>query len=72
MRSLLTRLVMLCYVLLLDCGILQVKEVRPKAHVFGHVHNSAGWGMDDHTLFINAAQDLTHRPVTFSYTFEAK
>lgn len=32
-----------------------VEEIKPKLHLFGHVHESAGAMENNHTLFINAA-----------------
>jgi len=33
----------------------RVDEIRPKIHVFGHIHGSAGYYYNGHTHFINAA-----------------
>lgn len=32
-----------------------VKRIRPKLHVFGHVHGANGLFTTDHTMFVNAA-----------------
>jgi Icc-related predicted phosphoesterase len=32
-----------------------VKRIRPKLHVFGHVHGANGLFATDHTMFVNAA-----------------
>lgn len=33
----------------------RVDEIKPKIHVFGHIHGSAGYYFNGHTHFINAA-----------------
>lgn len=33
----------------------RVKAVRPKVHIFGHIHFCAGWDEIDGTVFINAS-----------------
>lgn len=40
-------------------------RVRPRLHVFGHIHEERGWvGYDGHTLFVNAANvDRLYRVV---------
>lgn len=43
----------------------RVKLLKPKVHVFGHVHNSHGIVRRDDTLYINAAQDMTPQPIFF-------
>lgn len=52
--------------LLLDA----VKRVRPKFHVFGHVHDGYGVTEEDGTIFINASTTTTfyhpyHAPIVF-------
>jgi len=49
-----------------------VREVRPRLHIFGHIHE--GWGMSqsDQTTFINASistfdRDPTNPPFVFDY-----
>ena len=37
----------------------RVRLVRPKLHVFGHIHESAGTTADGGTLFVNAAAYTT-------------
>lgn len=43
----------------------RVKLLKPKVHVFGHVHNSHGIVRKDDTLYINAAQDMNPQPIFF-------
>lgn len=43
----------------------RVKQLRPKVHVFGHVHNSHGIVRKGETLYINAAQDENPQPIFF-------
>jgi Icc-related predicted phosphoesterase len=33
----------------------RVDEFKPKIHIFGHIHGSAGYYFNGHTHFINAA-----------------
>jgi Icc-related predicted phosphoesterase len=33
----------------------RIKEVRPKVHVFGHIHYCAGWKEVDGTVYVNAS-----------------
>jgi Icc-related predicted phosphoesterase len=32
-----------------------IKQLKPKLHVFGHIHGSHGVASDEHTTFVNAA-----------------
>ena len=47
----------------------RVKEVQPKLHVFGHIHESYGSEITEDTTFVNAASidklthNLTNAPV---------
>ncbi|CAM9987081.1 unnamed protein product [Ectocarpus sp. 4 AP-2014] len=43
----------------------RVAELKPKVHVFGHVHNSHGIIRKDDTVYINAAQDENQQPIFF-------
>ena len=50
-----------------------VMRVRPKLHVFGHVHGAHGIFQTDHTTFVNAALlgihgDLDKSPLVFQMT----
>jgi Icc-related predicted phosphoesterase len=50
-----------------------VMRVRPKLHVFGHVHGAHGIFQSDHTTFVNAALlgihgDLDKSPLVFQMT----
>ena len=53
-----------CYDLLEEV----TKRVKPRIHVFGHIHEAAGVSFDGHTLYINASNlnlsyKASHRPV---------
>ena len=53
-----------CYDLLEEV----TKRVKPRVHVFGHIHEAAGVSFDGHTLYINASNlnlsyKASHRPV---------
>lgn len=59
---------------LLGCELLmeRVKEVKPKIHVFGHIHGGYGYRFYDGTHFINAAvlnerYVHTNKPVTIDF-----
>jgi Icc-related predicted phosphoesterase len=50
----------------------RVDEIRPKIHVFGHIHGSWGHYFDGHTHFFNASvldeqYRYTHAPFTFDW-----
>jgi Icc-related predicted phosphoesterase len=50
-----------------------VEYVKPKFHVFGHVHKGAGLSKNEHTTFINASScnewyKLANRPIVFNMT----
>ena len=41
----------------------RVKTIKPKLHVFGHVHEGSGFLFQDDILFVNAAiMDKDHQP----------
>ena len=41
----------------------RVKEVKPRLHVFGHIHEGYGIDEEDSTVFVNASTcDLSYRP----------
>jgi Icc-related predicted phosphoesterase len=51
---------------LVGCNDLRkrVKEINPKLHVFGHIHEAYGWHWEDKTIFVNAANcDLGYNPI---------
>jgi predicted phosphodiesterase len=59
-----------------SCGcpdlLKQLEVVRPRYHVFGHIHASAGIYEGEHTTFVNAASvdssfDIARVPVTLEY-----
>eukprot|EP00455_Lapot_gusevi_P010943 TRINITY_DN15015_c0_g1_i4.p1 TRINITY_DN15015_c0_g1~~TRINITY_DN15015_c0_g1_i4.p1 ORF type:complete len:311 (-),score=72.13 TRINITY_DN15015_c0_g1_i4:63-995(-) len=43
----------------------RVQQIRPKAHIFGHVHEGNGFLVKDGTLFINAAMLENSRAICF-------
>jgi hypothetical protein len=50
----------------------RVDELRPKIHVFGHIHGSSGYYYNGHTHFINASilnerYDYTNLPVSIEW-----
>jgi Icc-related predicted phosphoesterase len=50
----------------------RVDEIKPKIHVFGHIHGSWGYHFDGHTHFFNAAvlderYSYTHTPWNFEW-----
>jgi len=56
------------------CGMLRyrIDELRPKIHVFGHIHGSAGYYFNGHTHFINASvlnerYVYENKPLTFEW-----
>ena len=56
------------------CEVLRyrVDEIKPKIHVFGHIHGSAGYYYNGHTHFINASilnerYSYTNLPVSFEW-----
>lgn len=44
-----------------------VEEIRPKAHLFGHVHDTPGTRAIEGVTFINAATHLSHKTHYFDY-----
>jgi Icc-related predicted phosphoesterase len=47
------------------------KRVKPKLHVFGHIHEGYGSWSSDVTTFINAAIcDDSYRPVNKPFIFD--
>ena len=47
----------------------KIKEIKPKIHVFGHIHEQSGYDEKDGTLFINASvlnskYQLVNKPIT--------
>jgi Icc-related predicted phosphoesterase len=50
----------------------RVEEIKPKIHVFGHIHEGYGYVFDGHTHYINAAvlngrYEFHNKPVTFEW-----
>jgi Icc-related predicted phosphoesterase len=59
---------------LLGCELLmeRVKEVKPKIHVFGHIHGGYGYVFDGDTHYFNASvlderYDFTNKPMTIDW-----
>jgi predicted phosphodiesterase len=64
---------------LLGCELLRhrVDQVKPKIHVFGHIHGGYGYKFHDGTLFINASvlnerYVQTNKPIDVLYNTENK
>ena len=62
---------------LLGCALLRerVDEIKPKIHVFGHIHGSYGYKFQNGTHFFNASilnedYNYTNKPVTFDWDRE--
>ncbi len=50
----------------------RVEQIKPRLHVFGHIHEAAGWYHNDYTTFINASsagvgKHLAHPPVVYDF-----
>ncbi|CAF1196033.1 unnamed protein product [Adineta steineri] len=43
------------------------KNIQPKIHCFGHIHEASGYKYEFNTLFINAAVELTNQPIKFNF-----
>lgn len=61
----------------LGCELLKerIDIVKPKLHVFGHIHSSHGYKYTTHTRFINASvlderYEYTYTPLTFDWKLE--
>lgn len=61
----------------LGCSLLRerIEEVKPKIHVFGHIHGSYGYKFHNGTHFINASvlnerYELVNDPVTLNWNQE--
>lgn len=61
----------------LGCELLRdrVKIIKPKIHVFGHIHTGYGYWFDGDTHFINASvlnerYEFTQKPLTFEWNPE--
>merc|ERR1712142_1446658 len=53
------------------------EKIRPAIHVFGHIHESHGWEVGQHTTFINAASrkpksKILNQPIIVDYYLEQK
>ena len=47
-----------------------IDRVRPRVHIFGHIHEGAGISSNERTTFINASCcDLAYRPVNPAHVF---
>jgi Icc-related predicted phosphoesterase len=48
-----------------------VERIRPRLHVFGHIHEGYGVSFNDHTTLVNASNcDLSYEPVNPPVVFE--
>jgi hypothetical protein len=61
----------------LGCEVLseRLKSLKPKIHVFGHIHSGYGYKFDGDTHFFNAAvlderYNFTHKPFTVEWNRE--
>ena len=61
----------------LGCELLRhrVDELKPKIHIFGHIHSGYGYYFNGHTHFINASvlderYQYTQKPITFDWNPE--
>lgn len=61
----------------LGCELLRkrVEFIKPKIHIFGHIHGGYGYYFNGHTHFINASilderYDYTNAPITFDWNPE--
>lgn len=59
---------------LLGCELLRerIEWVKPRIHIFGHIHGSYGYHFDGHTHFINASvldeyYEQVYKPLTFDW-----
>jgi len=58
-----------------ECGcpslLVKVKQIKPKIHVFGHIHEAHGLRFEDDTTFINASiMNRQYEPVNSPTTLE--
>lgn len=46
----------------------RVRQIQPRLHVFGHIHEGGGVYRGDQTVFVNATTDeCASQPVTIAY-----
>jgi Icc-related predicted phosphoesterase len=55
--------------------LLKVQEIKPKIHLFGHIHEGSGYVFDGNTHYINAAvlngrYEFRNKPITVDFDFE--
>jgi Icc-related predicted phosphoesterase len=55
--------------------LLKVQEIKPKIHLFGHIHEGSGYVFDGNTHYINAAvlngrYEFRNKPITIDFDFE--
>jgi predicted phosphodiesterase len=55
--------------------LLKVQEIKPKIHVFGHIHSGRNIVFSDGTLYVNAAilndrYEFRNKPITIDFDFE--
>jgi Icc-related predicted phosphoesterase len=55
--------------------LLKVQEIKPKIHLFGHIHSGRNVVFSDGTLYVNAAilndrYEFINKPITIDFDFE--
>ena len=55
--------------------LLKVQQIKPKIHLFGHIHEGSGYVFDGNTHYINAAvlngrYEFRNKPITVDFDFE--
>jgi Icc-related predicted phosphoesterase len=55
--------------------LLKVQGIKPKIHLFGHIHEGSGYVFDGNTHYINAAvlngrYEFRNKPITVDFDFE--
>lgn len=55
--------------------LLKVQQIKPKIHLFGHIHEGSGYVFDGNTHYINAAvlngrYEFRNKPITIDFDFE--
>jgi Icc-related predicted phosphoesterase len=55
--------------------LLKVQQIKPKIHLFGHIHEGSGYVFDGNTHYINAAvlngrYEFRNKPITVDFNFE--
>lgn len=47
----------------------RIWEIKPKAHLFGHIHDADGFLIMNEVLFINSAMDISQKVYYFDYYY---